>query len=44
MEMDMDMDYNDEPEQINSSNRKKGKRYEEFDNDGPSMSHQQIID
>ena len=44
MEMDMNMDYHDEPEQINSSNRKKGKRYEQFENDGPSMTHQQIID
>jgi len=43
MEMDMDMDYMEE--QINSSkNKKKGKRYEEFDNDGPSMTHQQLID
>ena len=40
MEMDMDMDYLDEePDQINSSQKKKGKRYEEYENDGPSMTH-----
>lgn len=40
MEMDMDMDYLSNGEsQIQNSPKKKEKWYEEFENDGPSMTH-----